>query len=100
MADYPIPELDGKTPLMVAKKPAMDRIAREGRTGFFRTINSESMTGSAIANLSVLGYDALELFHGTEGRGVLEAASLGIDLEQNDMAMRVNLICIEGGTIR
>jgi 2,3-bisphosphoglycerate-independent phosphoglycerate mutase len=100
MADYPIPELGGKTPLMAAKKPGMDRIAREGRTGLFRTIDAEMMTGSAIANLSVLGYNAAELFHGTEGRGVLEAASLGIPLEQSDMAMRVNLICIEDGKIR
>jgi 2,3-bisphosphoglycerate-independent phosphoglycerate mutase len=100
MADYPIPELNGKTPLMVAKKPAMDRIAREGRTGLFRTIDPDMMTGSAIANLSVLGYNATELFHGTEGRGVLEAASLGIELDANDMAMRVNLICIEDGKIR
>jgi 2,3-bisphosphoglycerate-independent phosphoglycerate mutase len=100
MADYPIPELDGKTPLMVAKKPAMDRIAREGRTGLFRTIDPHMMTGSAIANLSVLGYNAMELFHGTEGRGVLEAASLGVSLDQSDMAMRVNLICIEDGKIR
>jgi 2,3-bisphosphoglycerate-independent phosphoglycerate mutase len=100
MADYPIPELGGKTPLMAAKKPAMDSIAREGRTGLFRTIEPEMMTGSAIANLSVLGYNAAELFHGTEGRGVLEAASLGIPLDQSDMAMRVNLICIENEKIR
>ncbi len=100
MADYPIPELNGKTPLMAAKKPGMDWIAREGRTGLFRTIDAEMMTGSAIANLSVLGYNAAELFHGTEGRGVLEAASLGIPLEQSDMAMRVNLICIDEGKIR
>jgi 2,3-bisphosphoglycerate-independent phosphoglycerate mutase len=100
MADYPISELGGKTPLMVAKKPAMDRIAREGRTGLFRTIGPNMLTGSAIANLSVLGYNATELFHGAEGRGVLEAASLGISLEQNDMAMRVNLICMEEGKIR
>ncbi len=100
MADYPIPELDGKTPLMVAKKPGMDRIAREGRTGLLRTIGPEMPTGSAIANLSVLGYDAAELFHGTEGRGVLEAAGLGIPLEESDLAMRVNLICIEDGKIR
>ena len=100
MADYPIAELGGKTPLMVAKKPAMDRIAREGRTGLFRTIGPEMQTGSAIANLSVLGYNATELFQGTEGRGVLEAASLGIHLDGNDMAMRVNLICIEDGKIR
>jgi 2,3-bisphosphoglycerate-independent phosphoglycerate mutase len=100
MADYPVPELDGKTPLMVAKKPGMDRIAREGRTGLFRTIGPDMLTGSAIANLSVLGYNANELFHGTEGRGVLEAASLGIDLDENDLALRVNLICIENGKIR
>jgi 2,3-bisphosphoglycerate-independent phosphoglycerate mutase len=100
MADYPIPELDGRTPLMAAKKPAMDWIAKEGRTGLFRTIGSDMQTGSAIANLSVLGYNATELFQGTEGRGVLEAASLGIDLKDNDMAMRVNLICIEEGKIR
>jgi 2,3-bisphosphoglycerate-independent phosphoglycerate mutase len=100
MADYPIPELDGKTPLMAAKKPAMDRIARLGRTGLFRTIEADMMTGSAIANMSVLGYNAMELFHGTEGRGVLEAASLGIGLEDNDLALRVNLICIEDGKIR
>ena len=53
-----------------------------------------------IANMSVLGYNAMKLFHGTEGRGVLEAASLGIDLEDNDLALRVNLICIEDGKIR
>lgn len=100
MADYPIPELNGKTPLMVAKKPGMDWIAREGRTGLFRTIGPGMPTGSAIANLSVLGYDAAELFQGTEGRGVLEAASLGIPIGENDLAMRVNLICIEDGRIR
>jgi 2,3-bisphosphoglycerate-independent phosphoglycerate mutase len=100
MADYPIPELGGKTPLMAAHKPGIDRIAREGRTGLFRTIGPQMLTGSAIANLSVLGYNATELFQGTEGRGVLEAASLGIPLETDDMAMRVNLICIEDGKIR
>jgi 2,3-bisphosphoglycerate-independent phosphoglycerate mutase len=100
MADYPVPELEGKTPLMVAQKPAMDAIAREGRTGLFQTIAPEMLTGSAIANLSVLGYNATELFQGTEGRGVLEAASLGVELADDDLAMRVNLICIEGGKIR
>jgi 2,3-bisphosphoglycerate-independent phosphoglycerate mutase len=100
MADYPIPELDGKTPLMTARKPCMDRIARLGRTGLFRTIAPDMMTGSAIANMSVLGYNAMEIFHGTEGRGVLEAASLGIGLDENDLAMRANLISIEDGKIR
>ncbi|MBN2242200.1 MAG: cofactor-independent phosphoglycerate mutase [Acidobacteria bacterium] len=100
MADYPIQELGGKTPLMAADKPGMNSIARLGRTGLFRTIEPDMMTGSAIANLSVLGYNARELFHGTEGRGVLEAASLGIDLSEDDLALRVNLICIENGKIR
>ena len=99
MADYPIPELGGKTPLMAARKPGMDWIAREGRTGLFQTIAPDMMTGSAIANLSVLGYDAKAIFHGTEGRGVLEAASLGIDLDKNDVALRVNLISVENEKI-
>jgi 2,3-bisphosphoglycerate-independent phosphoglycerate mutase len=100
MADYPIPELRGKTPLMVAKKPGMDWIARKGRTGLFKTIGDGMLTGSAIANLSVLGYNPTELFHGSEGRGVLEAASLGVDLSEDDLALRANLICIEEGKIR
>jgi len=95
MADYPIAEIGGKTPLMAARKPGMDWIAREGRTGLLQTIAPDMMTGSAIANLSVLGYDAKAIFHGTEGRGVLEAASLGIDLNKNDVALRVNLISVE-----
>jgi 2,3-bisphosphoglycerate-independent phosphoglycerate mutase len=97
MADYPVPELDGKTPLMVAKKPAMDRIAREGRTGLFTTIEPDMPTGSAVANLSVLGYDPRQDF---QGRGVLEAASLGVTLAPTDMAARINLICVEDGKIR
>jgi len=97
MADYPVPELDGKTPLMVAEKPAMDRIAREGRTRLFQTIEPDMPTGSAVANLSVLGYDPRTTF---QGRGVLEAASLGVQLSQTDMAARINLICVEEGRIR
>ena len=97
MSDYPVPELDGKTPLMVADTPAMDHIACEGRTGLFETLVADMPTGSAVANLAVLGYDPHEAFH---GRGVLEAASLGIELATTDMAARVNLICIEDGKIR
>ncbi|MDR1726504.1 MAG: cofactor-independent phosphoglycerate mutase [Acidobacteriota bacterium] len=100
MADSPVAELGGKTPLMVAKKPGMDWIAREGRTGLFQTIAPGMMTGSSVANLSVLGYDAGAVFHGTEGRGVLEAASLGIGLGKDDLALRVNLISVEDGKIR
>lgn len=97
MADYPIPGLGNKTPLMVAHKPAMDSIARSGRTGLLETIPPDMPTGSAVANLSVLGYDPHRTF---QGRGVLEAASLGIDLSQTDMAMRVNLISVEDNRIR
>lgn len=97
MSDYPIPQLGNKTPLMVAQKPAMDFIARKGRTGLLQTIEQDMPTGSAVANLSVLGYDPRKTF---QGRGVLEAASLGISLAENDMAMRINLICIEHGKIR
>lgn len=100
MADYRVAELDGKTPLMAARKPAMDWIALHGSTGLFQTIEPDMLTGSAIANLSVLGYNGMELFQGTEGRGVLEAASLGIGLAEDDLAMRVNLICVEAGAIR
>ena len=100
MADYPIPELDGKTPVNGGEKASHGPDCAEGRTGLFRTIEPDMMTGSAIANLSVLGYNAMELFHGTEGRGVLEAASLGVHIDKSDLAMRVNLICIEDGKIR
>lgn len=97
MADYPVPELNHKTPLMAAKTPAMDLIAKNGQTGLFKTIEDDMATGSAVANLSVLGYDPHVCF---EGRGVLEAASLGVDLEESDLAMRVNLICAEEGKIK
>ena len=97
MADYPVPELGNKTPLMVARKPAMDTIARNGRTGLFQTIDPDMPTGSAVANLAVLGYDPRNAF---QGRGVLEAASLGIHLKDTDLALRVNLICIENEKIK
>jgi len=97
MADQPVPELGGKTPLMAAKKPAMDWIAKNGRNGLFKAIPDDMPTGSAVANLSVLGYDPHLCF---QGRGVLEAASLGIPLNDNDLVMRVNLITIQNGCIQ
>ncbi len=96
MADYPVKALDYKTPLMAASTPAMDVIARNGQTGLFKTIEAHNPAGSAVANLSVLGYDPQKCF---QGRGVLEAASLGIDLKETDLAMRVNLISTEQGKI-
>lgn len=97
MADNPVPQLGNKTPLMVASKPGIDSIAKLGCTGQLQTIGPDMPTGSAVANLSVLGYDPAKTFH---GRGVLEAASLGIELSPTDMAMRINLICVENSNIR
>jgi 2,3-bisphosphoglycerate-independent phosphoglycerate mutase len=98
MADHPIERLGGKTVLQVAKKPNIDRIAREGQTGLFRTLEPDMATGSAVANLSVMGYNPREVF---QGRGVLEAASMGVDVPDGAMAMRCNLICLfPDGTIK
>ncbi|MGD0017425.1 MAG: cofactor-independent phosphoglycerate mutase [Verrucomicrobiia bacterium] len=91
MSDYPIARLGNKTPLQVARKPNMDRIAREGRCGLFKTIEEDMPTGSESANLSVLGYDPRKVL---QGRGVLEAASMGVDIHDDDVAMRCNLICL------
>lgn len=98
MSDHPVKALDGKTPLMVAKKPHIDRIAREGACGLFKSIPDGMPNGSAVANLSVLGYDPRVCF---SGRGTLEAASMGVDLGPDEVAMRCNLLCLnDDGTIK
>ncbi|HLP06260.1 MAG TPA: cofactor-independent phosphoglycerate mutase [Paludibacter sp.] len=97
MADEPISSLGNKTCLQVANKPNMDKIAALGRCGLFDTIPEGFAPGSEIANLSVLGYDVARVF---EGRGSLEAASMGISIAPGEMAMRCNLICIENGKIK
>lgn len=91
MGDYPISELKGKTPLEVANTPYMDFIAREGEIGRVKTIPEGLEAGSDIANLSILGYDP-RLYH--QGRAPLEAASLGIPLDKDDVAFRCNLVTI------
>ncbi len=91
MSDYPVVRLGGKTPLQVARKPHIDRIAREGRCGLFKTIEDGMPSGSEAANLAVLGYNPCEVL---QGRGVLEAASMGVNIADDDMAMRCNLICL------
>ncbi len=96
-ADYPIKELKGKTPLMVAKKPNIDSLAKKGKCGLFRTIPKNFNKGSAVANLSVFGYDPLIHFH---GRGVLEAAAMGIKLDKNDVAFRCNTLCVENNKLK
>ena len=97
MADEPIAELGGKTPLQVAKKPYIDMLAAKGKSGELDTIPAGFKPGSEIANLSVLGYDVPKVF---EGRGSLEAASMGVDILPGEMAMRCNLICVEDGKIK
>ena len=97
MADEPIDALGGKTPLQVASTPTMDFLAKNGKVGTFETVPKGFHPGSEIANLTVLGYDVTKVF---EGRGSLEAASMGIGINPNEMAMRCNLICIEDGKIK
>lgn len=89
--DEHLKELGGKTPLQVAKKENIDNLARMGSCGLFRTIPVNFSTGSAVANLSILGYDPVKYFH---GRGVLEAASMGVALDSRDIAFRCNTIYV------
>ncbi len=92
MADYPVEGLKGKTPLMMAKTPHMDWMAKHGEVGLVRTIPEGFNPGSEIANLSIFGYDPVRYY---TGRGPLEAASLGIKLEPDDIAFRCNLVTLQ-----
>ncbi|MFA4916478.1 MAG: cofactor-independent phosphoglycerate mutase [Syntrophales bacterium] len=93
MADYPLKELSGKTPLEFARTPYMDHIASEGTAGLVNTVPSGLSPGSDIANLSILGYDPRKYY---SGRGPLEAASMGVLLEPDDVAFRCNLVTLGG----
>lgn len=95
-ADEPRPELGGKTPLQAARKPHCDAVAREGLCGLVKTIPEEMEPGSDIATLSILGYDPLR-YH--TGRAPLEAASLDVPLNPEDVAFRCNLITTDGETL-
>ena len=97
MADEPVGMLDGKTPMQYAKTPYMDKLAEMGTTGRLRTVPEGFHPGSEVANLAVLGYDLTNVY---EGRGVLEASSIGVALQPGEMAMRCNLVCIEEGLIK
>src|SRR5665647_537564 len=94
MADEPLAQLGGKTPLEYAKTPNMDRMAQNGACGMLRTIPDGFEAGSDIANMSILGY-APELYY--TGRGPLEALSMGIDLDAHDVAYRCNLVTVDNG---
>lgn len=97
MADEPIPALGGKTPLQYADTPYMDKLAALGVTGRMKTVPDGFHPGSEVANMAVLGYDLPTVY---EGRGVLEAASIGYDLKSEEMAMRCNLVCVEGDILK
>lgn len=97
MADWKVPSLENKTLLQYAHTPYMDKLASLGRTGMLKTVADGFHPGSEVANMSVMGYDLPKVY---EGRGVLEAASIGVDLEPGDMAMRCNIICVEGETLK
>jgi len=91
-ADYPVESLGGKTPLQAAEKPAIDALCSRSRLGQLVTVPPDMAPGSEVANLSVLGYNVREVY---QGRGVLEAASMGIELHEDDLALRCNLISLD-----
>ena len=97
MADESCPELGDMTPMQAARTPYMDALAKLGRNGLLATVPEGFAPGSEIANMSLLGYDVRTDF---EGRGSLEAASMGVAIQPGEMALRCNLICIQDGKIK
>ena len=97
MADWPLPELGNKTILQYARKPYMDMLAQKGCTGMLKSVPQGFHPGSEVANMAVLGYNLDKVF---EGRGVLEAANIGVELKPGQMCMRCNLICVQDGKIK
>lgn len=91
MADYPVPQFDGKTPMMMAKKPVFDSLAQRATVGLVRTVAPGLKPGSDVANLSVLGYDP-KLYY--TGRSPLEAVSMGVQMADTDIALRCNLVTL------
>ena len=91
MADYPVPALDGKTPMEVAKKPNMDFLASKGEVGLVRTVAKGLKPSSDVANMSVMGFDPMKYY---TGRSPLEAASIGIDMSPSDVSLRTNLVTL------
>ncbi|MBU1487254.1 cofactor-independent phosphoglycerate mutase [bacterium] len=96
MADYPLEELRGKTPLQAARTPNLDRLSVRGVVGRARTVPSKMEPGSDVANLSLLGYDPRR-YH--SGRAPLEAASMGVDLKEDEVAFRANLVTVRDGLL-
>ena len=97
MADHPVERLGGKTLLQYAHTPVMDLLAKEGRCGRLLTVPEGFSPGSEVANTCILGYDLHKVY---EGRGPLEAASIGYDMQPDDLALRCNIITLEDGKIK
>lgn len=91
MADYPVPALGGKTPMMCAKKPNMDYLAQRSEVGLIKTVADGLKPGSDVANMSVMGFDPMKFY---TGRSPLEAASIGIDMKPSDVSLRCNLVTL------
>lgn len=91
MADKPIDELDGKTPLEYAKTPMMDALASMGELGMVHTVPTGMKPGSDTANLSVLGYNPKKYY---SGRSPLEALSIGVPMKDTDIALRCNIVTL------
>ncbi len=91
MADYPVDALGGKTPMEVANKPIFDGLAKKGEVGLVRTVAAGLKPGSDVANLSVMGYDPAIYY---TGRSPLEAVSIGVKMEDTDIALRCNVVTL------
>jgi len=96
MADFPLEELNGKTPLQISETPNMDKIAADGVSGLLKTVPDTMTPGSDVANLSLMGYNPEKYY---TGRGPIEAASIGAELSNGDVAFRCNLITEDSGIL-
>jgi len=95
-ADHPIESLGGKTPMMAAKTPHIDQLCQMSKCGLLKTVPDSLHPGSEVANMTIMGYDAAKYY---QGRGVLEAAALGIDFTDKDLVLRCNLVSEENGVL-
>ena len=91
LADEPMPELEGRTVVMAAHTPNIDHLCRRSVCGMLKTVPDSLHPGSEVANMSIMGFDVEQCY---QGRGVLEAAAMGIDLQPGDLVMRCNLVCV------
>ncbi len=91
MADYPVPALDGKTPMMCAKKPLFDALGKESEVGLVKTVHDTLKPGSDVANMSVMGFDPMKYY---TGRSPLEAVSIGVKLRDTDVTLRCNIVTL------